>query len=98
MKTGRREKRCGADLPRAKAIAPPCRTCPKGPKPYENELIPENWQALEYAELCAVDNTGVLPRDLTVIRNNAIVRRVREAHERTQLSSTLLGLLPLLRR
>ncbi len=78
LKTGQREKRGGQDLARPKNVAPPCFKCPKGPEPYTAELSVQNQQTLDYYHLCEADNAGLLPRDMIVLRNHSIIRRIRD--------------------
>lgn len=90
MKTGKRERRGGKDVPRSPKIRPPCQTCPKGPEPFVNELTARNWKAVEYWRLCQADTTGLLPRDLIVLRNNSLCRRIHETQQNHSLQKAVL--------
>ncbi len=89
-KTWQRTQWRGADLARPKGTMTPCHTCPKGkpdsrPHP-EKELLAENRAALEWYYLCREDVAGrLVPRDLTTIRNNAIISRIIEQVDRNKM-------------
>lgn len=80
-------KRAGQPLSRPKGCTTPCWKCPKSkddkPNP-DAELSAKNWQAYTYYRQCQADTTGILPRDLTVVKNNAIIRAVEEQANKEQ--------------
>ncbi len=64
---------------RPKGTPLPCINCPKSrvhntPRP-DRELTNENRAALAYYHLCQADATGLIPRDLIVVQNNALIGR-----------------------
>ena len=75
-------KRGPIPVERPANVPPPCNVCPKGPKPYVNELSTVNIQAFGYSQQCKVDDTHLLPRDALVVRNNALIRAVEDGVQR----------------
>src|SRR4051812_10490849 len=82
--------RGGKPVPRPPHAKPPCFKCPKilqgvEPRP-ENaiELSRKNHIAYAYYRLCLVDTTGLLPRDLLTVHNNALIRRAEDLAARSQ--------------
>lgn len=80
----------------------PCASCPKSgphgdglPHP-EKELSDRNWAAYWYSTQCQVDSTGILPRDLIVVRNNALILMVKEQVARSQEGELPLLMMTLL--
>lgn len=74
-------KRAGEPIMRPPGTSPPCWKCPKSSDGKPNpavELSDRNWHAINYARQCAVDSTGLLPRDATTIKNTALVRAIEE--------------------
>lgn len=66
---------------------PPCWQCPKSKDGQPNpaaDLSPKNWRAYDYCQQCRADAQGLLPRDLIVIRNNAIVQMVERAQQQSR--------------
>ncbi|MBL8794796.1 MAG: hypothetical protein JNM56_12885, partial [Planctomycetia bacterium] len=67
--------RAGKPIRRPPGTNPPCWKCPKSedkrrPGP-ESELSAKNWLAYDYYRRCLADSTGLLPRDMIVVENNA---------------------------
>jgi hypothetical protein len=92
----------GQPVARPKGIQTPCYRCPKIPPGTEPKpanainLSERNYAAYWYAQQCQVDNTGVLPRDKIVVRNNTLVQMVKEQIARSnegELPMLMLGLM-----
>ncbi len=86
----RQNKRGGKPVPRPPGVPTPCFKCPKilpdvEPRP-ENaiELSRRNHAAYAYYRMCLVDTTGLLPRDLLTVHNNALIRRAEDLAARAQ--------------
>ncbi len=93
--TWRRSTRAGQDVRRSPGGPLPCHKCPKSgkagqPAPHR-DMTPETWQTYLYYRRCLTDPTGLLPRDLTVVKNNAVCKLAEDELTRSQLN-----LLPLL--
>ena len=53
------------------------------------ELKARNWQAYDYYLQCEVDQTHLLPRDGTVLQNNALIRMVVSSVDQQQQNSLM---------
>lgn len=75
----KRSQRGGQDIARPPGASPPCWKCPKSEHGKPNpgaELSDRNWLAYDYYRQCLADPTNLLPRDLVVVRNNALIQTV----------------------
>lgn len=75
----RRQHKGGRPVERLPGMKPPCHDCPKGPVPHERELSRRNRHAYWYWQQCQADTTNLLPRDLVVVQNNAVITGVVES-------------------
>jgi hypothetical protein len=96
------ERPAGTPTPRPKGTMPSCHACPKSgevsrPRP-DRDLTEESRAIYEYYLLCQADATGLLPRDLLVVENNAWVHRVLGMIERARPDQGMMMMLGMLAR
>lgn len=87
----KRKTRGGKDFERPKGCPTPCWRCPKSEDGKPNpgaELSAKNVQAYEYYRHCLVDDTHLLPRDLLVVHNNAVIRAVEDGIWRSRTTTS----------
>jgi hypothetical protein len=87
-------------VPRPTGTPLPCVKCPKSrehnkPRP-DRDLSDRNWLAWGYYHDCLADTTGLLPRDLIVVRNNGLIRMLIDQQERKNQRVDLTPLVALL--
>lgn len=92
--TWRKSMRGGKPVARPPGSPLPCLKCPKSGRPNEphpeKELLPQNRQAVAYYYLCHEDTTGLLPRDLVVVHNNALIGRIIRQADRNRPDAALM--------
>lgn len=76
------ERPKGKPMRRPAGAPTPCHSCHKSVDGRPNpgaELSDKNRRAYQYYRECLVDDTGILPRDRLVVRNNALIKTVEES-------------------